>query len=54
MRLVAERRFGMMVALNPPSITAVPFSEALAQPKLVPLDSDTVLTAREIGVCLGD
>jgi 6-phosphofructokinase 1 len=53
-RLVADRQFGHMVALNPPRITAVPFAQALAQPKLVPLDSDTILTAREIGVCLGD
>ena len=53
-RLVAEKKFGHMVALNPPAITAVPFTEALARPKLVPLNSDAVLTAREIGVCLGD
>jgi len=26
----------------------------LAQPKRVPLDSDTVQTARELGTCLGD
>jgi 6-phosphofructokinase 1 len=53
-RLVAERKFGMMVALNPPVINAVPFTEAIGKPKLVPLDSDSVLTARDIGVCLGD
>jgi len=53
-RAVAEGKFGMMVAHVPPSIGYVPLKEALAKPKLVPLDLDTVLTAREIGVCLGD
>lgn len=53
-RCVAEGRFGMMVAHVPPSIGFVPLKEALAKPKLVPLDLDTVLMAREIGVCLGD
>jgi 6-phosphofructokinase 1 len=53
-RCVAEGRFGVMVALQPPTITAVPLAQALSKPKLVPLDADTILTAREIGVCLGD
>jgi 6-phosphofructokinase 1 len=53
-RCVAARQFGVMVALQPPIVTAVPFSEALGAPRTVPLDSDTILTARDIGVCLGD
>lgn len=53
-RCVAAKQFGVMVALQPPIITAVPFSEALGEPRQVPLDSDTILTARDIGVCLGD
>lgn len=53
-RAVAAKQFGTMVAHVPPTIGYVPLSEALATPKLVPLDLDTVLTAREIGVCLGD
>jgi hypothetical protein len=44
----------MMVAHVPPTIGYVTLKEALARPKLVPLDLDTVLMAREIGVCLGD
>ena len=47
-------QFGMMVALQPPIVTAVPFSEALGAPRTVPLDCDTIMTARDIGVCLGD
>jgi 6-phosphofructokinase 1 len=53
-RCVAAHKFGVMMALQTPRIVAVPFSEALAHPKLIPLDSDTILTARDIGVCLGD
>jgi 6-phosphofructokinase 1 len=53
-RCVAAKQFGVMVALQPPTITAVPLAEALARPKVVPLDSDTVLTARDLGICLGD
>jgi len=53
-RAVAEGRFGVMVAHVPPTIGYVPLKEALARPKLVPPDLDTILTAREIGVCLGD
>lgn len=53
-RLVAAGTFGHMVALMRDGIGSVPFAQGLAEPKLVPLDSDTVLTARDIGVCLGD
>ncbi len=53
-RLVAEGRFGCMVALRPPGIAAVPIEEALATPKRVPLDSDTLATARDLGISLGD
>ncbi|MGH7568733.1 MAG: 6-phosphofructokinase [Gemmatimonadales bacterium] len=53
-RFVAERRFGMMVALQPPTITAVPIAEAIASPKRVPLDSDTIATARDLGISFGD
>ena len=53
-RLIAERKFGYMVALQPPIIAAVPLEEALAAPKRVPLDSDTIATARDLGISLGD
>ena len=53
-RCAAAKKFGVMVALHPPDIVAVPFSEALGAPRTVPLDSDTIQTARDIGICLGD
>lgn len=53
-RLVAERQFGMMVALQPPRIVPVSIKEALASPRRVSLDSDSVATARDLGVSFGD
>jgi hypothetical protein len=32
----------------------VTLSEAIGRRKTIPLDSDLVCTAREIGICLGD
>ena len=43
-----------MVALDPPRVLYVPLAEATKRMKTVPLDSDTVLTARELGICLGE
>ncbi len=53
-RLVEDRRFGCMVALNPPRVEAVPFSEALDRIKAVPVDGDVVATARSMGISFGD
>jgi 6-phosphofructokinase 1 len=53
-RCVEAGQFGSMVALQPPTITAIPLREAIGSPKPVPLDSDTIRTARDIGICLGD
>lgn len=53
-RVIAERRSGVMVALDPPLVRTVPLADATRRLKTVPLDSDTICTAREIGLCLGD
>jgi len=53
-RAVASGQFGMMVALTPPTISCVSLDEVVDEPRRVPLDSDTVTTARELGVNLGD
>jgi 6-phosphofructokinase 1 len=53
-RLIAAGRFDTMVALDPPEIVGVPLADVLAKPKLVPVDSDTVATARDLGISLGD
>ncbi|UCF66651.1 MAG: ATP-dependent 6-phosphofructokinase [Acidobacteriota bacterium] len=53
-RMVAEQTFSVMVALDPPTVRAVPLGDATRRMKSVPLDCDTILTAREMGLCLGD
>ena len=53
-RVLSEGVSGVMVALDPPEVKAVPLAEAISKMKSVPLDCDTIRTAREIGVCFGD
>ena len=53
-RLVEEGRFNVMAALDPPQVLAVPLAEAARRVKRAPLDSDTVMTARDLGVSFGD
>jgi len=53
-RAIQEEKFGYMVALNPPTVTYVPLAQAISRMKAVPLDCDTILTARSLGICLGD
>jgi len=53
-RMVADRTFGVMVALDPPTVLAVPIEVATERMKCVPLDCDTMLTARDLGISFGD
>jgi 6-phosphofructokinase 1 len=53
-RCVARQQFGTMVALDPPGIRAVPLAEAVHDIKRVPTDSDTIQTARDLGISFGD
>jgi 6-phosphofructokinase 1 len=53
-RAVANGKFGSMVALDPPEVKLVPLEMITGHPSQVPLDADTVFTAREMGICLGD
>ncbi len=52
--LIAQGKLGHMVALQDECIIAVPIAEAVAQQKFVPLDSDILLTAFGLDVCLGN
>jgi len=45
---------GVMVALDPPTVNYVPLSESIRRMKTVPLDCDTILTARDLGISFGD
>jgi 6-phosphofructokinase 1 len=53
-RAIAEGRFGTMTAFTPPTISLVPLADVVGRPRLVPVDSDTVLTARDLGISFGD
>jgi len=53
-RVIAAGESGVMVALDPPDVKTVPLSVATSRLKTVPLESDIVCTARDIGLCLGD
>ena len=53
-RLVESETFDHMVALATPAMISVPLAEAIKSRKMVNMDNDKVLTAREIGICFGD
>jgi len=53
-RALSEGHSGVMVALDPPTVRYVPLEQATKRMKLVPLDCDTILTARELGISFGD
>ncbi|MDZ7641123.1 MAG: 6-phosphofructokinase [Desulfurivibrio sp.] len=53
-RMAEQGLFDHMVALKTPEMVPVPLAEAIKSRKKVQLDSDKLLTAREIGICFGD
>ena len=53
-RALEEGQSGVMVALDPPTVRYVPLEEVARGMKVVSLDSDTVLTARDLGISFGD
>jgi len=52
--LIAEGRFGQMVAYTGPQVIGVKISEAVGKLRTVPLDGGFVQSARALGICLGD
>lgn len=53
-RALDEGRNGVMVALRPPTVDYVPLAEVTGRQKTVPLDCDSILTARDMGINFGD
>ena len=53
-RALAEGESGIMVALDPPTVNYVPLTEVSGRMKRVPLDCDTILTGRDLGISFGD
>ena len=52
-RALEEGQAGIMVALDPPRVKYVPIEEAMGRMKMVPMDSDIVLTAQDLGISFG-
>jgi len=53
-RALAGGHDGVMVALGLDSIELVPLDAVAGRTRTVPVDGDTVATARDLGICLGD
>jgi 6-phosphofructokinase 1 len=52
--LVAQKKFGQMVAVRADEIISVPIRDAVSRPKYVDPDGNLVATARSLGVSFGD
>jgi ATP-dependent phosphofructokinase / diphosphate-dependent phosphofructokinase len=52
-RGLEEGQAGVMVALDPPHVKYVPIEEAMGKMKKVPMNSDIVLTALDLGMSFG-
>ena len=53
-RAIEEGMSGVMVALDPPIVRYLPLAQCVSRMKTVPLDGNTVKTAREMGISFGD
>ena len=53
-RALVEGHSGVMVALDPPTVRYVPLEKATRRMKSVPLDCDTIRTARDLDISFGD
>jgi 6-phosphofructokinase 1 len=52
-RALARGQSGVMVSLGDRDIGTVPLADVAGRTKRVPVDGDTVRTARDLGICLG-
>ena len=52
-RGLEQGQAGVMVALDPPHVKYVPIEDAIGKMKKVPMDSDIVLTAQDMGISFG-
>ena len=53
-RALEEGLEGVMVALNEPRVDYVPLIEAIGSMRTMPLDCDTLIAGRDVGICFGD
>jgi 6-phosphofructokinase 1 len=53
-RLIQQKKFGHMVSHQPPETESVPLEVAIGKMKTVPVECDTIQSARQLGICFGD
>jgi 6-phosphofructokinase 1 len=53
-RALASGQSGVMVTLDGEGLGTVPLAEVAGRTRRVPVDGDTIRTARALGICLGD
>jgi 6-phosphofructokinase 1 len=53
-RFIGEGKRNVMVSYRPPEMRAVPLPDVIAKTNMVPLESDTIHTCRDMGISLGD
>ena len=53
-KLINNKQYGNMVALQNGKIVPVPLSEVAGKLKMVPKDSDIIQCARDLGISFGD
>ena len=53
-KLCEGKRFGRMVSYDAYTVGSVPIEDAVNQLRLVEPDSDLVLAAKAVGICMGD
>jgi 6-phosphofructokinase 1 len=53
-RALEEGFSSVMVSLAPPTVRYEPLAAAIARMKVVPLDCDTIASARDLGICFGE
>ena len=53
-RAIAAGDFGSCIVYTPPTVSRLPLTQIIGRTKLVPLDSGIILTARNLGISLGD
>lgn len=53
-RAIASGDFGYCVVYTPPTVGRIPMTEVIGKTKLVPVDSGIIMTARSLGISMGD
>jgi 6-phosphofructokinase 1 len=53
-RALEDGQSGVVVVLNPPTVGYIPIEQVAHRVRYVPVDSDTIQTARDLGISFGD